>query len=185
MDRGQGETAAQWLARVTEKDFTQALYDFSDEKWAARIAKVLIEKRAVKPIETTQDLVNVVDAAIPKAVRRKDTGHPARRTFQAVRIAVNEELDPLPKALQDWMELLRPGGRLCVITFHSIEDRLVKRAFQQMKNPCTCPPRAPVCTCGKQPVARVLAGGAVAPGEQELTENSRAQSAKLRVAERL
>ena len=185
MDRGQGETAAQWLARVTEKDFAQALYDFSDEKWAARIAKVLIEKRVVKPIETTQDLVNVVDAAIPKAVRRKDSGHPARRTFQAVRIAVNEELDPLPKALQDWMELLRPGGRLCVITFHSIEDRLVKRAFQQMKNPCTCPPRAPVCTCGKQPVARVLAGGAVAPGEIELTENSRAQSAKLRVAERL
>lgn len=185
MDPTRGETAAEWLARVTEEEFIRALYDFSDEKWAARIARVLMEKRAEKPVETTADLVAVVDAAIPKAVRRKDTGHPARRTFQAVRVSVNEELDPLPQALEDWMSVMKPGGRLCVITFHSIEDRLVKRAFQKMKNPCVCPPKAPVCTCGRKPVARILAGGAVAPGKEEMQKNTRAQSAKLRVAERL
>lgn len=185
MDQGSGMTAAQWLNQVTERELTQALYDYADEKWAARIAKVLVEKRHLQPLETTHDLVKVVDAAIPKAVRRKDTGHPARRTFQAVRIAINGELDALPKALDDWMSLLKPGGRLCVITFHSIEDRIVKRAFQKMKNPCVCPPRAPVCTCGLKPQARILAGGAIAPSQAELEENPRAQSAKLRVAERL
>lgn len=185
MDQSTGMTAAEWLNTVDEETFKNALYDFSDEKWAARIAKVLIEKRAQKPIETTFDLVDVVDAAIPKAVRRKDTGHPARRTFQAVRIAVNEELTPLEQALSDWMDMMRPGARLCVITFHSIEDRLVKRAFQKMKNPCICPPKAPVCTCGRKPVARILAGGAVLPTKEELQINGRAASAKLRVAEKL
>lgn len=185
MDQSTGLTAAEWLNTVDEETFKNALYDFSDEKWAARIAKVLVEKRKERPIETTFDLVNVVDAAIPKAVRRKDTGHPARRTFQAVRIAVNEELTPLRQALMDWMDMMRPGARLCVITFHSIEDRLVKRAFQEMKNPCICPPKAPVCTCGRKPIARILAGGAVLPGEDELEKNGRAASAKLRVAEKL
>lgn len=185
MDQTKGMTAAEWLNTVDEEMFKNALYDFSDEKWAARIARVLVEKRKEKPIETTFDLVNVVDAAIPKAVRRKDTGHPARRTFQAVRIAVNEELTPLRQALMDWVDMLKPGARLCVITFHSIEDRLVKRAFQEMKNPCTCPPKAPVCTCGKKPIARILAGGAVLPSESEMQTNGRSASAKLRVAEKL
>lgn len=185
MDQSDAMTAAQWLNQVSEKEFAQALYDYADEKWAARIAKVLVEKRQEQPLATTQDLVQVVDAAIPKAVRRKDTGHPARRTFQAVRIAINGELDALPQALDDWMSLLKPGGRLCVISFHSIEDRIVKRAFQKMKNPCICPPRSPICTCGLLPTARVLAGGAVTPSVQELKDNPRAQSAKLRVAERL
>lgn len=185
MDQTKGMTAAEWLNTVDEETFKNALYDFSDEKWAARIAKVLVEKRKEKPIETTFDLVNVVDAAIPKAVRRKDTGHPARRTFQAVRIAVNEELTPLRQALMDWVDMLKPGARLCVITFHSIEDRLVKRAFQEMKNPCTCLPKAPVCTCGKKPIARILAGGAVLPSESEMQTNGRSASAKLRVAEKL
>ncbi len=185
MDQTRGLTAAEWLNTVDEETFRNALYDFSDEKWAARIARVLLEKRKEKPIETTFDLVGVVDAAIPKAVRRKDAGHPARRTFQAVRIAVNEELTPLRDALMDWMDMMKPGARLCVITFHSIEDRLVKRAFQEMKNPCICPPKAPVCTCGRKPVARILAGGAVLPSETELQTNGRSASAKLRVAEKL
>ena len=185
MDTSRGQTAAEWLATVTEKEFAAALKDYSDEKWAARIAKVLLEKRAQAPLLTTQDLVKVVDAAIPKAVRRQDTGHPARRTFQAVRIAVNEELAPLQAALDDWMDMMVPGGRLVVITFHSIEDRLVKQAFQRMRNPCVCPPKAPICICKKKPVAKVLAGGAVLPTAQEIAMNPRAQSAKLRVAEKL
>ncbi len=185
MDTSCGRTAAEWLASIDERTLAQTLYDYGDEKWAARIAKVLCERREQAPILTTGDLVAVVDAAIPKKVRQKDAGHPARRTFQAVRIAVNDELAPLGKALEDWVSLLAPGGRLCVITFHSIEDRIVKRAFQTLQNPCVCPPKAPICTCGRQPVARVLARGAVAPGEDELSRNPRARSAKLRVVEKI
>ena len=129
--------------------------------------------------------VHAVDAAIPKAVRRKGDGHPARRTFQAIRIAVNDELDPLDKAICDFVDCLKPGGRMLVITFHSLEDRLVKRCFQRLQNPCTCPPKAPICTCGKKPVVKILAHGAVAPTEEEVARNPRARSAKLRVAQKL
>ena len=185
MDTSRGMTAADYVNTVSEQDFCQALRDYGDEKWAARIAQILMEKRAEKPLETTRDLVAVVDAAIPKAVRRKDEGHPARRTFQAVRIAVNDELAPLSQALTDWVMRLKPGGRLCVLTFHSIEDRLVKTAFRRMQNPCVCPPKAPVCTCGRKPIAKVLYGGAVKPSAEEIAENSRAHSALLRAVERL
>ncbi len=184
MDRSCGMTAADWLNQTPEKDIMNALYDYGDEKWAARIAKIIVEHRKERPLQTTLDLVACVDAAIPKAVRRKDEGHPARRTFQAVRIAVNDEIAPLEQALADWMKRLKPGGRLCVITFHSIEDRIVKHAFRRMQNPCVCPPKAPVCTCGRKPVARVL-GGAIRPGAQEIERNPRARSATLRVAEKL
>lgn len=185
MDRSQGIAAKDYLNTVAEKDFAQALYAYSDERWATRIAKKLIEMRKEKPLQTTFDLVRVVDAAIPKAVRAKDTGHPARRTFQAVRIAVNEELDPLSKALESWVMRLKQGGRLCVLTFHSIEDRIVKQAFSRMKNPCTCPPKAPICTCGKKPYGKVLGGGAIKPTKKEIEINSRSQSAKMRVVERI
>lgn len=185
MDTSGGLTAAQWLAQVEEKVFVQALYDYADERWAARIGKVLMETRQTQPILSTLDLVRIVDRAIPKAVRQKDTGHPARRTFQAVRIAVNDELAPLSTALDDWLDCLLPGGRLCVITFHSIEDRLVKRAFARMQKPCVCPPQAPICTCGRLPSARVLFGGAVKPTQAETQVNSRARSAILRAVERL
>lgn len=184
MDRSCGMTAADWLNQTPEKDIMNALYDYGDEKWAARIAKIIVEHRKERPLQTTLDLVACVDAAIPKAVRRKDEGHPARRTFQAVRIAVNDEIAPLEQALADWMKRLKTGGRLCVITFHSIEDRIVKHAFRRMQNPCVCPPKAPVCTCGRKPVARVL-GGAIRPGAQEIERNPRARSATLRVAEKL
>ena len=184
MDRSEGLTAAEYLAQVTPEEFRRILTDYGEEKWAARIAQIFAEKRAQKPIETTADLVAVVDAAIPKAVRRKDDGHPARRTFQAVRIAVNDELAPLEKALRDFVELLAPGGRLLVITFHSLEDRIVKNTFRAMQHPCTCPPKAPICTCGKAPLGRVLGGGGVKPSNREVQENVRARSAKLRIFEK-
>jgi len=184
MDKSQGETAAEYLARVSPEEFRRILTEYGEEKWAARIAQVFAEKRAQKPILTTGDLVTVVDAAIPKAVRRKDDGHPARRTFQAVRIAVNDELAPLEKALCDFVDLLAPGGRLLVITFHSLEDRITKNTFRRLQNPCTCPPKMPVCVCGKKPLGKVLAGGAVKPSKDETTDNARARSAKLRVFEK-
>lgn len=184
MDRSGGLTAAEYLARVTPEEFRRILTDYGEEKWAARIAQIFAEKRAQKPIETTADLVAVVDAAIPKAVRRKDDGHPARRTFQAVRIAVNDELAPLEKALRDFVELLAPGGRLLVITFHSLEDRIVKNTFRAMQHPCTCPPKAPICTCGKVPLGKALGGGGVKPSNREVQENVRARSAKLRIFEK-
>ena len=185
MDRSQGMTAADLLAEVSEGELTRILREYGEEKWAARIAHFVVERRQTQPLRTTQDLVRVVDAAIPKAVRRKDDGHPARRTFQAVRIAVNDELDPLDRALEDFVDCLKPGGRLLVITFHSLEDRLTKRCFQRLQNPCVCPPKAPVCTCGRKPKVRILARGAVSPTVEEIARNPRARSAKLRVAEKL
>ena len=185
MDRSQGMTAADLLAEVSEGELTRILREYGEEKWAASIDHFVVERRQTQPLRTTQDLVRVVDAAIPKAVRRKDDGHPARRTFQAVRIAVNDELDPLDRALEDFVDCLKPGGRLLVITFHSLEDRLTKRCFQRLQNPCVCPPKAPVCTCGRKPKVRILARGAVPPTAEEIARNPRARSAKLRVAEKL
>ncbi len=185
MDRSGGLTAAQWLNTRDEETIAQALYDYADERWAARIAKSILQMREEKPLSTTMDLVRAVDRAIPKAVRRKIEGHPARRTFQAVRIAVNDEIGPLQQALEDLVLMLRPGGRLCVISFHSVEDRAVKRAFVRMRNPCACPPSAPVCICGKEPVATLPKGYPLAADEAEVTENPRSRSARLRVAQRI
>lgn len=185
MDTTQGMTASDWLMMTDEHTMTQALYDYADERWAARIAKVIIEMRSETSFESTLDLVRAVDKAIPKAIRKKDSGHPARRTFQAVRIAVNDELKPLSQALSDWADMLVQGGRLCVISFHSIEDRVVKKTFHAMRNPCTCHPKSPICTCGKKPTARVLFGGAVKPGSLEIEQNNRSRSAILRVIEKL
>ncbi len=185
MDPTSGLTAAQWLQSVSQQELTKVLLEYGEERWAARIAQFVVERRKNAAVATTGDLVRIIDDAIPKAVRRKDEGHPARRTFQAIRIAVNDELAPLSQALWDFVDCLAPGGRFCVITFHSLEDRLVKQAFRSMQNPCICPPKAPICTCGKKPVARVLAGGAVPPGPEEVERNPRSRSAKLRVVERL
>ena len=184
MDQSQGMTAAELLNTADERELTEIIREYGEEKWAARIAHIICEHRTVKPLATTMDLVHAVDAAIPKAVRRKEEGHPARRTFQAIRIAVNDELKPLEQALKDLTDCLKPGGRLCVITFHSLEDRIVKRCFKTLENPCICPPKAPICTCGRKPVVKVLAGGAVAPTAEETERNPRARSAKLRVAEK-
>ena len=183
MDTTCGMTAAEYVNTVSEAEFVRILRDYGDEKWAVRIAQILMEKRAAAPLRTTGDLVAVVDAAIPKAVRRKDEGHPARRTFQAVRIAVNDEIAPLERAIEDWVDMLVPGGRMCVITFHSIEDRIVKQTFRRLQNPCTCPPKAPICTCGKVSNGKAI-GGAVKAGQEELELNPRAHSATLRVFEK-
>lgn len=184
MDTAQATTAETYLQSVSVKEFTRVLHQYGEEKWAARIAQILDEKRKLKPIKTTLDLVAVVDAAIPKAVRRRDDGHPARRTFQAVRIAVNDELLPLDKALRDAAGLLKNEGRLLVITFHSLEDRIVKNTLKTLQNPCVCPPKAPICTCGRVSQGKVLGGGVIAPSEPEIEANPRARSAKLRVFEK-
>lgn len=184
MDRSSGMTAADLLNSASEKELAGIIKDYGEEKWAARIAHIICEHRAKKPFETTFDLVDAVDAAIPKAVRRKDEGHPARRTFQAIRIAVNDELNPLDKSIRDFVELLAPGGRILIITFHSLEDRLVKQCFRSLEHPCTCPPKAPICFCGKKPLVKVLGGGAIPPTAEEIERNPRARSAKLRVAEK-
>ena len=185
MDRSEGMTAADFLNTADERELTRVIREYGEEKWAARIAAMICEHREKQPMETTFDLVDAVDAAIPKAVRRKDDGHPARRTFQAIRIAVNDELAPLEQALKDFAACLKPGGRFCVITFHSLEDRIVKNCFRTLEHPCICPPKAPICTCGRKPSLKVLAGGVVAPTKEETERNPRAHSAKLRVAEKI
>ena len=138
-----------------------------------------------RPIETTSQLVDVIDAAIPKKLRAKDGSHPARRTFQALRIAVNDELDPLAPALRDLVSLLVPGGRIAVIAFHSLEDRIVKNCFRDLADPCTCPKNLPVCVCGRKPVLRLLTRKPVTASDAELAENPRARSAMLRAGEKL
>ena len=185
MDQRQALTAATIVNTWDKAELTRILRDYAEEKWAARIADIVIEHRARKPIETTGELVACVDAAIPKKVRMQDSGHSARRTFQALRIAVNDELDPLRRALTDMVDLLVPGGHLAVLTFHSLEDRIVKQTFRTLANPCTCPPKIPVCICGKKPVVRVLGGGGIKPGAEEIERNPRSRSAMLRGCEKL
>ena len=143
-----------------------------------------MERRAEQPIETTGELVDAIKAAVPKSARR-DGPHPAKRTFQALRIFVNDELDGLGQALESAVQCLKPGGRIAVITFHSLEDRIVKQTFARLANPCTCPPGTPVCICGKQPQVKIITKKPILPTEKELEDNPRARSAKLRVAERL
>lgn len=185
MDREQSLTAREIVNTWPKDELARILRDYAEEKWAARIADIILEHRAQKPLETTADLVACVDAAIPKKVRMQDSGHSARRTFQALRIAVNDELEPLRAALEDMTDLLRPGGRLAVLTFHSLEDRIVKQTLRRLANPCTCPPKIPVCICGKKPVVRVLGGGGVKPSKEEIAVNARSRSAMLRGCEKL
>ena len=184
MDQTQELDARRLVNTCTREELTRILRENAEEKWAARIAEVICERRAQAPIETTKDLVDCVDAAIPKRVRMQEEGHSARRTFQALRIAVNDELGPLEQALCDMAHMLRPGGRLVVLTFHSLEDRIVKRTFRRLADPCTCPPRIPVCVCGKIPQVRLVSGGRK-PDAKESAENPRARSAMLRGCERL
>ena len=184
MDQRQTLTAATIVNTYSKEELTRILRDYAEEKWASRIADIILEHRANKPIETTGELVACVDAAIPKKVRMQESGHSARRTFQALRIAVNDELDPLRAALTDMVDLLVPGGHLAVLTFHSLEDRIVKQTFQSLQNPCTCPPKAPVCICGKKPLGRVVTRKPVLPTEEECERNLRSHSAKVRAFEK-
>ena len=185
MDQSQPFTAETLVNTWPKEEIARILREYGEESWADRIAAIILEHRQQTPLRTTGDLVRAVDAAIPRKVRDRDKGHSAQKTFQAIRIAVNDELAPLTKALEDAVDLLAPGGRLVVITFHSLEDRLVKQTFRRMENPCTCPPGLPVCICGKKPTVRLPSRGAIKPSKEETEQNPRARSAKLRVAEKL
>ena len=185
MDQSQALNARDIVNGWSEDELTRVLRDYGEEKWARQIARVICDRRQKAPIETTSQLVSVIDAAIPKKFRQGDGSHPARRSFQALRIAVNDELDPLDGALRALVGLLVPGGRLCVITFHSLEDRIVKNTFRNLANPCTCPKSFPVCVCGKKPVVKLITRKPVTATPEELEQNPRSRSASLRVVEKL
>ena len=166
------------------EELRRILFDYGEERYAPLIAAAIERRREEKPIETTLELVDVIRSAMPaQALREKQ--HPAKRSFQAIRIAVNDELGSVERMLQDAVDRLNPGGRLAVITFHSLEDRIVKSAMQSAAKGCTCPPEFPVCVCGKKPKVKILTRKPIVSGPEELEENPRARSAKLRVAERL
>ena len=185
MDRSQALSAHEIVNAWSEDELNRILRDYGEEKWARQIARVICDRRREAPIETTSQLVSIIDAAIPKKFRAGDGSHPARRTFQALRIAVNDELEPLEPTLRALADLLRPGGRLCVITFHSLEDRIVKNTFRSLADPCTCPKSFPVCVCGKKPVVKLVTRKPITASPEELERNPRARSASLRVVEKL
>lgn len=182
MDRRQTVTARDIVNGYAQSDLCRIIRDYGEEQFAGNIAKHIAKARADKPIETTFELNEIIKAAIPAKMRRD--GHPSRQTFQAIRIECNRELEVLRDSLNDFIEMLNPGGRLCIITFHSLEDRIVKTTFRKNENPCTCPPEFPVCVCGKVPMGRVITKKPILPSERELAENNRSKSAKLRVFER-
>lgn len=165
-----------------EDELDRVIFTYGEERWARRIAQFIVKERENKPIETTGELVDIIKKAVPKGAR-KDGPHPAKRTFQAIRIEVNGELDVLQRAIDEVAARLAVGGRLCIITFHSLEDRIVKEAFRKQENPCICPPQFPVCVCGKKPLGRVITRKPILPSKEELEENPRSRSAKLRVLE--
>ena len=180
----QGMSAADAVNSLSQRELQDIIYRYGEDKFAPRIAAGIVRARAEKPIETTLELAEIVKSSIPAAARREG-GHPARRTFQALRIYVNGELDGLDRAIGDMFDSLKVGGRLAIITFHSLEDRIVKSEMQQAARGCTCPPEFPVCVCGKKPLVKLVTRKPIVSGPAELEENPRARSAKLRVAEKL
>ncbi|MGI6730739.1 MAG: 16S rRNA (cytosine(1402)-N(4))-methyltransferase RsmH [Anaerovoracaceae bacterium] len=184
MNAGDPLTAEQVINEYSQKELTNIIKKYGEEKWASRISSFIVKEREKAPIKTTTELVEIIKAAIPAAARREGP-HPAKRTFQAIRIEVNDELGQLEKAVDEFVDVLAEGGRLCIITFHSLEDRLVKDIFNRRANPCTCPKDLPICACGKKADIIKVSGKPIVPGEEELEENPRARSAKLRVIEKL
>lgn len=183
MNANQGKTAADILNQYSEDELNNIFWLYGEERWSRRIAKFIVDERMHAPLETTGQLVTLIKKAIPAGARQEDQ-HPAKRCFQALRIAVNNELGVLEKVLPDAIACLNPGGRICVISFHSLEDRIVKNIFKELAKGCTCPPQLPVCVCGKKPQIKVISKKPILPSEQEVLENPRARSAKLRVAEK-
>lgn len=177
-------TAYDVVNTYSKEELTEIIRKYGEEKWAARIADFIVKFRKKESIESTSQLVDIIKAAIPAKARR-DGPHPAKRTFQAIRIEVNDELGQLERACEEFCDVLAPEGRLCIITFHSLEDRIVKDAFKTRANPCTCPPEFPVCICGKVADVRKVTGKPIIPSGEELEDNHRARSAKLRVVEKL
>ena len=177
----EGMSAADAVNNLPKEELRRIIYEYGEEKFAPAISSAIVKAREVKPIETTLELSDIISNAMPAAARRE--GHPARRTFQALRIYVNGELDGLTKAVEDMFDCLKPGGRVCVISFHSLEDKAVKQALAPLAKGCTCPKNFPVCVCGKTPKAKVFKP--ITPDEKETSENARSRSARLRVAEKL
>lgn len=183
MDQRRGKSAREVVNEYSETELYRIIRDYGEDRFAKNIARHIVEARKKKNIETTGELSAVIKAAIPMKIQKK-SGHPAKKTFQAIRIEVNQELDVLRDSLDHMIELLNSGGRICIITFHSLEDRIVKSVFRRNENPCTCPPDFPVCVCGKVSKGRVITRKPVLPDEQEMEENSRSKSAKLRIFEK-
>ena len=183
MDQRQEMTAKDIVNGYSEEDLYRIIRDYGEDKFAKNIAKHIVQARQIKPVETTFELDEIIKAAIPMKFRATG-GHPAKKTFQAIRIELNRELEVLDESIDAMTDLLNDGGRLCIITFHSLEDRIVKTRFRKNENPCTCPPDFPVCVCGKKPKGRVITRKPIVPDEEELEENKRAKSPKQRVFER-
>ena len=177
------ETAKDLVNSLSQNKLTELIQSYGEERWAARIAEFIVKERQLSEICTTGQLVQIIKKAIPSSARR-DGPHPAKRTFQALRIAVNRELEILQVALQDGIKQLKTGGRICVITFHSLEDRIVKEVFKEAAKSCICPPKLPICQCGKQKEVKIITTKPLVPSEAELEDNPRARSAKVRIAER-
>ncbi|MBR3232094.1 MAG: 16S rRNA (cytosine(1402)-N(4))-methyltransferase RsmH [Lachnospiraceae bacterium] len=183
MDQRESRTAADLVNEAPEAELYRIIRDYGEDRFAKNIAKHIVMERSRKKIETTGELASIIKASIPMKFQ-KTGGHPAKRTFQALRIELNGELSALSDSLDGMIDLLNDGGRLCVITFHSLEDRIVKSVFRKNENPCTCPPEFPVCVCGKKPKGRVITRKPILPSEEEMEANPRSKSAKLRVFER-
>lgn len=177
-------TAEDVVNTYSEKELTDIIRRYGEERWASRISSFIVKARKENPVKTTHQLVDIIKAAIPASARREGP-HPAKRTFQAIRIEVNDELGQLERAVDEFCDVLAPDGRLCIITFHSLEDRIVKEGFAARLNPCTCPREFPVCVCGRQPDIRKITRKPLTPTEMELEMNPRARSAKLRVIEKI
>lgn len=182
MDNRQPKTAKDIVNDYSESELFRILKDYGEERYAKSIAYHICKYRENKVIETTEELNDIIRGSIP-AKARNGLGHPSKQTFQAIRIELNRELDVLRDSIDGMIASLNPGGRLCIITFHSLEDRIVKLAFRKNENPCICPPNFPVCTCGRKPLGKVITRKPIIPGERELEENSRSKSSKLRVFE--
>ena len=183
MDRRQAKSAYDVINTYSEEELRRILYEYGEEKFAPRIAARIVKERELAPIQTTNQLSELIKSAIPVAAR--DGGHPAKRSFQAIRIEVNGELDVIEPTIEQAIARMKKGGRLAIITFHSLEDRIVKQAYQKLALGCTCPKSFPVCVCGNKPKIRILTKKPILPSENELAENPRSHSAKLRVAEKL
>lgn len=183
MDQRQSQTASDIVNGYEEKELYRIIRDYGEDKFAKNIAKHIVAAREKKPIATTGELTEIIRGAIPMKIQATG-GHPAKRTFQAIRIELNKELDVLRDSLDGMIDLLNDGGRICIITFHSLEDRIVKTIFRKNENPCTCPPDFPVCVCGKKSKGQVITRKPILPSEEEMEENPRSKSAKLRIFER-
>ncbi|NLJ41254.1 MAG: 16S rRNA (cytosine(1402)-N(4))-methyltransferase RsmH [Clostridiales bacterium] len=181
MDPDQELDAHRVVNEYPEKRLAEIIFRYGEERWAKRIAKFIVANR---PINTTWELTEAIKAAVPAGARRQGP-HPSKRTFQGIRIEVNKELELLEKALETAVSKLKPGGRLCVITFHSLEDRIVKNSFRRFQDPCTCPPQAPVCICGREPIAKVVTRKPIIPSDKEIEKNPRSRSAKLRACQKI